>query len=176
MPAVMVQHWYITRNCHCGAMWCWCIWKIMPFIYGIPIFTGIFISLKELKTYHIKGNEKLKGPVLQVSDSARTIYRIIRILSTSMIIIVIWYAPYLKTLQIEYFAYIIIANAFDALSLAIYGLVLMVNKLLKRCFSVRYREEVYHSHKLSVFHPEHIHDCSYKTEKIIGEPEIYLYI
>ena len=51
LPCLGVQYYYLyscKSNCSCSQESVWCK---MPFVYGISMFTGIFISKKELKRY-----------------------------------------------------------------------------------------------------------------------------
>ena len=127
--------------------------------------------MKRLKNYHIKGNEEIKEPVLQVSNGTKIIYRMIRILFISIIITVIWNVSHLKTLRIEYYVYVIIINAWDAIALTIWVFYLWFVKFMRRTTLPRYVEESHNIYKFSVFYD----DCTYETEKIIGKHIYYLY-
>ena len=170
LPAVIIQHCFLASSWKCSCKFtCQCIWSKIPFIYGIPVFTGVFTSVKELKSYHIRDSEELGGPVLQVSHKARIIYRLIRIFNVTAILIVIWKLPYLRTLRIDYFIYMHIVNGLDAITLIGFILSQVIRNLRRRCYNKRYLEDVRHIEKCRVFHPDLDHDCTYKTSKIIGK-------
>ena len=135
LPAAAIQHIFLgyqnksirKEDCKKGIL----IWTQIPFIYCIPIFTGEFVSLRK------REKQQFSGIILRQSASARVVYRIYRIISITLMLLVIWTLPNLKVLGLEYFLYIHLINALDAILL----LMEMIGKtFLYLCCTLRGKE------------------------------------
>ena len=186
LPCLAVQYYFLYG---CKIVFPWnseSIWKKIPFIYGISMFTGVFLSVKELKNYKLVGdtNTIIGRRLCQVSRRAKIVYQIIRICILFAILIVIWAIPSLKVIRIDYFIYMHVIEILDIINLLLFSLGgwgcppmgccwwrcsvgLLGTKIMKKYYSPRWREDKLY--KWGVYDPNTNHDTTYQIEKIIGK-------
>ena len=127
LPAIIIQ--YIFFKCSIKCVYSDCcvnVWAKIPFIYGLPVFTGIFTSLKVVKNHQTRENEDLGHLVLQVSEKARLFYQLTRVITTTTFLTVIWWIPNLRVLRAQHFAYLHVVNGVEL----IFGVLLPVSRKL----------------------------------------------
>ena len=154
LPAIVIQ--YIFFKCSMKCVYSDCcvnIWAKIPFIYSIPVFTGVFTSLKEVKHHQTRKNEDFGSPVLQVSAKARLFHQITRVITTTTILTIIWWTPNLKVLRVQHFAYMHIVNGYEF----IFAVLIPVSiRLLCRCCCVSLFENFrpFLPRKYGIFDPD----------------------
>ena len=170
LPPVAIQHYFLrcyNKQVYAATDWN-TILRQIPFIYGIPLFTGEFASLKKIKRISraaesgrsvVEEEEKtdIKDIVLRQSQKARFLYVLIRIVITTFILVLIWKLQSLKVLGVEYFAYLHVVNGFEILSATLAILLKLVGYMCSR------EGFQYHLHekKFGFFHPDLVHDRTY---------------
>ena len=167
-PPIVIQLFYLNDPKRMCSGFRGSIWTKIPFIYNIPVFTGIFTSIKTLKYYKLKrngANQNDNEVVLQVSQQARMIYQFTRIVVLMIILVVIWCSPNLKVLRLDHFAYMHWINAFDIVSLLWNLLLKLANFQIRTRHYPRWGEN--NAKKYGAYHPEH--DNTYELEKLIGD-------
>ena len=170
LPCLVVQYYFLYG---CKIVFPWnqeSMWKKIPFIYGISMFTGIFLSVKELKNYKVVGDTNTiirRRIVCQESRRAKLVYQIIRICILFAILTVIWAIPELKVIRIDYFIYMHVIEVSDIINVFWFSFLLVTSKMMKIYFSPRWGEDA--RVKWGVYDLDPNHDTTYQIENIIGK-------
>ena len=169
-PAILIQYYFLNKKNLFSTKISEGIFMKIPFIYSIPVFTGVFTSVKQLKRYRIRNQENGSNIdhdyVLQMSDMARNIYQFVRIIIVTSILILIWTLTNLKVVRLEYFVYMHMVNIVDIVSLTGKMVSRRVHHYIVEHIFTRWGEDV--KRKYGVYHPSSDHDCTYELDKIIG--------